>query len=618
MGSRREALVAALAARFTDPLDAAEGLARMGPGAELERTRLEAWLGCLERAEAPPAAWRALLADGPPADVATRARLGLVTTLLAVGDARLAESEVAALGPERRPAGDELLLLAADEDTRLKAARRLAVADPPRLRRRAPELEGEATGGLDHDGWLRRAAAWRAAGAPERAAAELRRRRWRGRDEELRRLELARSEIDAGAAGRALAALPGGAGAAAEEELLRARALRLRGWGRVPGAAAAGPFRECLRVARSVAGRAGEERTEALELVLECATEAGDLDAAAAAWQDLAAAGWEGPRRSWLGRRLGVALARAGSRSDVVGLAVAVPEHGRCLRYWAAVASTPPDVGVLADLAAAGVADLYGQWARARLGETPPDGPVGGPPLPPTPPPDAVRWLLDLGESELAIREWRRLRSSRGSTPGEALLAAAAEMEHGSANQAIRWLREGFDDLGEVGMGDAPRNALEAYLPLPWPDAVRDAARSAGVDPWLVAGVARQESVFVPSARSPAGAVGVMQLVQGTARPHALALGLGSRPRLEVPEVSLRLGARELARLLRRFGATEPAVAAYNAGEARAARWWRRWPEPTVFSEAIPIPETSTYVRRVVFLAEGYRRLYADRWRESP
>ena len=91
----------------------------------------------------------------------------------------------------------------------------------------------------------------------------------------------------------------------------------------------------------------------------------------------------------------------------------------------------------------------------------------------------------------------------------------------------------------------------------------------------------------------------------------------GNRPDLEDPAVNIRLGAHELAWLIRRFGALEPAVAAYNAGERRVRRWWRRWPDARVFSESIPIPETYTYVRRVMFLSEGYRRVHADVWRRD-
>jgi len=70
----------------------------------------------------------------------------------------------------------------------------------------------------------------------------------------------------------------------------------------------------------------------------------------------------------------------------------------------------------------------------------------------------------------------------------------------------------------------------------------------------------------------------------------------------------------EIRDLIPRFGALEPALAAYNAGEARARRWWRQWPDAHRFTEAIPIPETYTYVRRVSFLAEAYRLVYRDFW----
>jgi len=153
-------------------------------------------------------------------------------------------------------------------------------------------------------------------------------------------------------------------------------------------------------------------------------------------------------------------------------------------------------------------------------------------------------------------------------------------------------------------------DAVRAYLPLRWEESVRAAAAEAGVDPWLLAGLARQESTFNALARSSRGAIGVVQLIPGTARPHSVALGLGRHPDLRDPHVNLRLGARELARLLEGFGAVEPALAAYNAGETRVGRWWRAWPERRSFTESIPIPETYTYVRRVVHLAEAYRAVW--------
>ncbi|MBD3872609.1 MAG: lytic transglycosylase domain-containing protein [Acidobacteria bacterium] len=166
-------------------------------------------------------------------------------------------------------------------------------------------------------------------------------------------------------------------------------------------------------------------------------------------------------------------------------------------------------------------------------------------------------------------------------------------------------------------MTKAPSNAIRAYLPLRWPDAITAAARESGLDPWLIAAVARQESTFSTNAVSPRGARGVLQLLPSTARSHAVALGLGKTPNLHDPEVNIRLGARELGRLMRRFESVEPALAAYNGGETRVRGWWKRWPDPHRFTEEIPVPETYNYVRRVIFLSEAYRLVHQEAWRSQ-
>jgi soluble lytic murein transglycosylase len=228
-----------------------------------------------------------------------------------------------------------------------------------------------------------------------------------------------------------------------------------------------------------------------------------------------------------------------------------------------------------------------------------------------------VAWLLGHGEQDLALREWARLRRVQRPTPAEAITAADLAESLGRRHEAIGWLRAGIRELGGVDTMQAPGNAVRAYLPLPWPDELRSAASEVGLRPWIVAGVARQESTFIPSARSAAGATGLLQLMAGTAAGHARALGLG-RPDLTDPVVNLRLGARELAALIGRLGGLEPALAAYNAGESRVRRWSRTWPDVRVLSESIPIPETYGYVRRVVFLGDAYRLAWADVWKEAP
>jgi soluble lytic murein transglycosylase len=209
------------------------------------------------------------------------------------------------------------------------------------------------------------------------------------------------------------------------------------------------------------------------------------------------------------------------------------------------------------------------------------------------------------------------VRRRRGALPDESVAAAALAAGQGFVTDAIRWLLAGFPELGTIRMTKAPSNAIRAYLPLRWPDAITVAARESGLDPWLIAAVARQESTFSTHAVSPRGARGILQLLPSTARSHAVALGLGKTPDLHDPDVNIRLGARELGRLMRRFESVEPALAAYNAGETRVRGWWKRWPDPHRFTEEIPVPETYNYVRRVIYLSEAYRLVHQEAWRSQ-
>ena len=288
----------------------------------------------------------------------------------------------------------------------------------------------------------------------------------------------------------------------------------------------------------------------------------------------------------------------------------------RCLRYWRAINSSNQSAELSA-LAGAGVADLYGQWAREALNLPPSAVPAFRQDITAGEPPESVGRLFAAGSKTEALRQWRRMRRSRRTTPTEALAASELATSHGWSSDSIRWLLSGFRELGTVDMDRASENAVRAYLPLRWQAAIISAARETGLDPWLIAGIARQESGFVAHARSPRGAVGVLQLLPSTARLHARALGLGSKPDLQDPELNIRLGARELSALMRRFGTVEPALAAYNGGLTRVRGWWKRWPDRHRFTEEIPVPETYNYVRRVVFLSEAYRLVYEEEWRKT-
>lgn len=117
------------------------------------------------------------------------------------------------------------------------------------------------------------------------------------------------------------------------------------------------------------------------------------------------------------------------------------------------------------------------------------------------------------------------------------------------------------------------------------------AAREHGVDPALVRAVIHAESGFNPMARSNKGAIGLMQLMPGTAR------DMGVRDITAVQQ-NIQGGVKYLAMLLEQYQGNQLlATAAYNAGPATVQR----------YGGVPPIAETQTYVKRVKILHDRYK-----------
>ncbi|MBN22848.1 MAG: lytic transglycosylase [Bdellovibrionaceae bacterium] len=134
-----------------------------------------------------------------------------------------------------------------------------------------------------------------------------------------------------------------------------------------------------------------------------------------------------------------------------------------------------------------------------------------------------------------------------------------------------------------------------------------------GIDPYLIAALIRQESGFLPGIRSPAGAVGLMQLLPSTARMMKRRVNRWS---LKRPALNIRLGTKYLKRLVKRYdGETELALAAYNAGPQNVDQWLRRYPvhNRMLFLDLIPFAETRNYVVLIGRNYHWYRRLYSTR-----
>jgi soluble lytic murein transglycosylase len=152
--------------------------------------------------------------------------------------------------------------------------------------------------------------------------------------------------------------------------------------------------------------------------------------------------------------------------------------------------------------------------------------------------------------------------------------------------------------------------------PLAYWDIIKPKAEEKGLDPYLVLALIRQESLFDPSAVSPANALGLMQLIPATAARIAKQLGRAepTREALLDPELNLTLGTTYLRELLTLY-ANDPvkALAAYNAGERVVARWEKEIPtdDPEEFVERITYRETLQYVKLVLRSHRLYRGLYA-------
>jgi soluble lytic murein transglycosylase-like protein len=133
-----------------------------------------------------------------------------------------------------------------------------------------------------------------------------------------------------------------------------------------------------------------------------------------------------------------------------------------------------------------------------------------------------------------------------------------------------------------------PEVAGEA-APGPFGDLIAEAAERHGVSPSLVHAVIAVESNFEHRARSRKGAMGLMQLMPGTARQYAVANPYDPRSNIDA-------GTRHLRMLLDRFDVSR-ALAAYNAGEGAVRR----------FGGIPPFPETRSYVRRILRLVKAAR-----------
>ncbi len=223
--------------------------------------------------------------------------------------------------------------------------------------------------------------------------------------------------------------------------------------------------------------------------------------------------------------------------------------------------------------------------------------------------------LLRLGFGELVPSEL--LAIDRTALTGDSLrlmvhvLSLAGE-ERAAHGLARLWLKR---DLTSKISPDTKLLWTIAY-PRAFREQVEKSAEAADkLDPDLLQALMREESALDPKALSWAGALGLTQLMPGTAAEVAAKLKLKRPTNAELfdPELNLRLGGSYLSGLVRQFkGIKHYAIASYNAGAGSVGRWRKEHPEDQIdeWVEDIPLTETRNYVKRVLRSYNTYRLLY--------
>jgi soluble lytic murein transglycosylase len=242
-------------------------------------------------------------------------------------------------------------------------------------------------------------------------------------------------------------------------------------------------------------------------------------------------------------------------------------------------------------------------------------------------PPNAavVRELLVAKIYDQAADELRYAQSIWGDSPTIAATMAWTYREQGKSETgsvqfslyrgAINLMKRAYPQYLAAGGEQLPRDILRIIYPIAYWEPIQKYSLEYGLDPYLVVALAAHESTFVANIRSPAKAVGLLQLETATARQIARRLDIKFTSKtLTDPDANIRIGTAYLAEKVREFGDVHLVLASYNAGERPVHRWiGERQNLPSEeFIDDIPYPETQNYVRRILGTVEDYRRLYGS------
>ncbi|HXC70613.1 MAG TPA: lytic transglycosylase domain-containing protein, partial [Pyrinomonadaceae bacterium] len=230
--------------------------------------------------------------------------------------------------------------------------------------------------------------------------------------------------------------------------------------------------------------------------------------------------------------------------------------------------------------------------------------------------------LSNIGLDEPAQQELAKAGEKAPDSPKVNLAIAKIYRSDEENVRALNALRRSFPDYSQMKPEEMTREQWDVFYPLAYWDIIVQESKARNLDPYQVAGLIRQETIFTTRARSSAAAYGLMQVLVPTGRLTARKYGVSreiTAESLYEPRLNIQLGTAYLRDQIDKFGRIEYVAAAYNAGPNRAVQWKASLPfEIDEWAEAVPFKETRGYIQGVVRNRLQYLRLYDDKGNFRP
>lgn len=224
--------------------------------------------------------------------------------------------------------------------------------------------------------------------------------------------------------------------------------------------------------------------------------------------------------------------------------------------------------------------------------------------------------LTTVGLFDWAIDELKEAKKTAENSPKINFALAKHYRQKGDQVNALLSLAKSYPDYAQMFPEEMGREEWDIFYPLTSWGEIKKWATNRELDPYQVAGIIRQETIFDADARSGANAYGLMQLLLPTAKSMARKYGStmpNSPTDLFNPALNIELGTAYMKDQFAKFGRFEYVGVAYNAGPGRVNQWRRTLPaEMDEFVEEIPFRETRGYVQGIIRNSAQYRRLYDE------